>query len=371
MKKTIAITLFVALMSLGIEAQIVLDINAEGFFHDAEYSTGLAKGYTVTGSRLSPSLVFDIHGRGELRVGMNATLFAGLDSLYSLRPALTLVYRPAGWLSFVAGTLIDDNHHQLSAPVVDPSRHIFNYQEDGIQILTNTAIWQSDTWLDWTHYLVPWTPDQELFTMGSRHSLVLLHPSLPHSHQLIVSLPAHFIASHRGGEVKTIDTNTVTTFNEKIGLRLSCSATHSEKNESTLFIDLPLFLYHLEDTELDHGGYAFYPSLSLLFAHKANESTVKINNCLGFWYGDHYFSAYGSPLFWSSNAYSLQHVPPSSSPAVDDVRSILSYTFSIEHGFRNNISAGLKVDALHDLDINKNDFIFSFFLIYNGQFRLK
>lgn len=372
--------------------RFLLDLNAEGFFYDAEYGTPIAKGYTVTGFRLSPSLVYGINERAQLRVGFNATLFAGLDSLFRLRPTMTLVYKPAPWLAFVAGTLLDDNHHQLEAPVIDPARHVFNYQEDGIQIVTNTRLWQSDTWLDWTHYLTPWTPDQELFTMGSKHKLVLLNlakenhrdgneDSSSHdngcSRHLVVSLPVHFMASHRGGEMKTIDTNTVTTFNEKMGLRCEYSLRKNEKSVNLFALELPLYLYHLENTELDHGGHAFYPSIAYIWTRTNNNSQFRLANTLAFWHGDHYFSAYGSPLFWSANAYSVQHFPalfmnPNAEIGfnISDTRNIFTYQLSIEHRFKG-VALGLKVDVLHDVDMGDNDLVFSFFIKNRGMVAIK
>lgn len=366
---------------------LMLEMDAEGFFYDAEYGMPLAKGYTVTGFRLSPSLVYGINEKAQLRVGFNAMLFAGLDSLYMLRPTMTLLYKPASWLTVLAGTLLDDNHHNLPAPVIDPSRHIFNYQEDGIQILTNTKIWKSDTWLDWTHYLTPWTPDQELFTLGSKHEFVLMHIAKGNllnnlkdslfttsgfSRHFIVSFPAHFMASHRGGEVKTIDTNTVTTFNENVGLRFEYSFRNNDKSINVLGLDLPVYFYHLEDTELDNGGKAFYPTFSYCWLRSLVNSKLSILNSFGFWHGNHYFSAFGSPLFWSANAYSRQHFPalflnPNASIGYDikDTRNILTYQLSVEHSFKE-VALGVKVDALHDVDLGYNDFIFSFFIRYNG-----
>lgn len=395
MKKTILAIAFFALFPLLSRSQVsdsnshlTVHVDAEGFFYDAEYGTPFAKGFTVTGFRLSPTLVYDINERAQLRVGFNSILFAGMDSLYLLRPSLSLLYTPVPWLSFVAGTLLDDNHHQLPAPVIDPSRHIFNYQEDGIQILTKTNGWHSDTWLDWTHYLTPWTPDQELFTMGSRHVFNLFHfareyylnnpedslpPFFSHARSFDVTFPAHFMASHRGGEVKTIDTNTVTTFNEKIGFLMEYRFSRKEHIIHSLALDLPIFFYHLEDNELDHGGKALYPTLKYSCTRTdKSEHQLSLSAEVGLWHGDHYFSALGDPLFWSINDYSLQHIPFTVNTQAfnPDIRNLLTYTLSFEHSFKG-IALGLKVDALHDIDLKTNDFIFSFFLRYNGLFKIK
>lgn len=373
---------------------LMLDVDAAGFFYDAEYATPFAKGYTVTGFRFSPALAYGINERALLSAGFNATAFAGLDSLYRLRPTFSLVYAPARWLTLVAGTLYGSLNHRLDAPAYDPSRWIYNYQEDGLQILTNTRGWSSDTWLDWSHYLTPWTADQERFTMGSRHEFALLHwsweyrmknpedslpPFLSHSRHFICSLPTHFIASHRGGEVKTIDTNTVTTFNEKIGLRFEYSYRnhnlkrgHNGESVSLVSLDLPMYFYHLEDNTLDGGGRAFYPTLSYTYVrdNPDNRSATSLCAALGYWHGDHYFSAYGSPQFWSANAYSTLHMPASAALAdASDIRNMLTFGLALGHEFKG-LELGLKADAYYDLDLRKTDFLIGFYMRFRERFIL-
>lgn len=364
---------------------LTLDIDAAGFFFDAEYATPFAKGFSVAGFRLTPALAYGINERAQLRVGFNATAFAGLDSLYRLRPTFTLVYAPARWLTLVAGTIYGSNTHQLASAVYDPSRWIYNYQEDGLQILTKTKGWSSDTWLDWTHYLTPWTPDQERFTMGTSHILRLVSINIEKRvwngcdlykyNQLgwQFNLPMHFIANHRGGEVKTIDTNTVTTFNERVGLQVKYSFSNAFNLSFHSFkLDASLYNYHLEDNTLDHGGKAFYPTLSYEWLHwnQYHLTHFSLRAIAGFWHGDHYFSAFGSPLFWSANAYSALHIPASPSLAnATDIRNILTFTLSAEHEFKG-LNLGLQVDALYDLDLRKTDLLFGFYMRFKEKFLL-
>lgn len=382
---------------------LLLDIDATGFFFDAEYATPMAKGYSVVGFRFSPTLTYGINERAQLRIGIHADLFAGLDSLYKLRPTLSLVYMPSDWLTLVTGTIYGSHSHRLDAPVYDPSRWIYNYQEDGLQILTSTRFWQSDTWLDWSHYLTPWTADQERFTMGSQHVVsffeytkstgyprppccatrIAMHDTMnrdtlvafvgdcfrPEQQSFNIDIPFHFIASHRGGEVKTIDTNTVTTFNERIGVRLQY--TSNKKHTHRFTLDLPFYYYHLEDKDLDNGGKGFYPVLT--YEYKSIERNerkgCRLLASAGWWHGDHYFSAMGSPMFWSVNAYSAQHMPASAATVSADIRNILTFRCAFEHEYKK-LNLGLQFDALYDLDLNKTDLLVGFYMRYNESFRL-
>jgi len=366
---------------------LFLDLEAEGFFFDAEYATPLAKGFSVTGFRLSPTLSYGISERAMLRVGINATVFAGLDSLYRLRPSLSLIYMPADWITLVAGTLMDDGHHRLPSPVVDPARHIYNYQEEGLQITTSTKHWKSDTWLDWTHYLTPWTPDQERFTMGSRHSIMLLHgtnyryrhaqgdtlKSSPSAmRRLTVKLPFHFIASHRGGEVKTIDTNTVTVFNESVGLTLDYNLIQRGNKTHTISLNTPFYFYHLEDDKVDNGGWAFHPTVNyaLNIVGRRLPSVWSFDGMIGLWHGDHYFSAMGSPIYWSSNSYSRQHTYGIPTTYDDDSRNLVTFGIGIGNEFRN-MNMTLRIEGAYDIESHSCDLLFGFYMRYGERFMLR
>lgn len=382
---------------------LTLDIDAASFFYDAEYAMPMAKGYTVTGFRLSPTLTYGINEKAQLRAGFNATMFAGLDSLYRLRPTLSLTYCPTDWLTLVAGTLYGCYHHEVGTPVYDPSRWIYNYQEDGLQILTKTKMWSSDTWLDWSHYLTPWTADQERFTMGSQHVVSFfkytrttgepirpccaerkaVHDTMcidtivafigdcfrPERQSFNIDIPFHFVASHRGGEVKTIDTNTVTTFNERIGVRLQY--TSNKKHTHRFTLDLPFYYYQLEDKDLDNGGKGFYPMLTYEFKSidRNERKGWSLLASAGWWHGDHYFSAYGSPQFWSVNAYSSLHMPANAATVNADMRNMLTFSAAVEHEYRG-LNIGLNVNAYYDTDLKKTDLLFGFYMRFKGRFKL-
>ncbi|MBO4307427.1 MAG: hypothetical protein J5848_03860 [Bacteroidales bacterium] len=361
---------------------LTLELDAAGFFYDVEYQLPMAKGFTVTGFRLTPTLAYGINERAQLRVGMDATMFAGLDSLYRFRPTFSLLYMPAPWMQIVAGTLIGSQHHLIGNAVYDPSRWIYNYREDGLQITTATNIWESDTWLDWNHYLWPWTADQERFTMGTRHQFDILKFSKEsygehvtfeekYSQLGLVSIPFHFIACHRGGEVKTIDTNTVTTFNESVALRFDYIFSNTDKSNSNhIRLDFPILFYHLEDKSLDNSGRSFHPTIGYEFAHidRDEGKGISIKAIAGYWYGEHYFSTMGNPTFWSINNYSALHMATGANQTSGaDIRKMLTLNIALEHEFKG-LNLGLNVLAYHDIILGKNNFIFAFYMRYRGKF---
>ena len=349
-----------------------LDFDISTFFFDAEYSTPLAKGFTATGMRLSPALRYNINERAHLRLGLCATVMAGLDSLHAVRPIIQISYSPTRWLTLVGGTLHGGLSHDLGAPAYDPSRWVFDQEEEGLQILTDTRWWKSDTWVDWEHYLRPWTPDQERFTMGSQHIISILKDSEHHTFSL--GMPLHFLASHRGGEWKTIDTNTVTTFNERVGLRATLSPhPRASGFGNWLSLDASAYFYHLEDTELDNGGWGLYPTLSYEARwmndaqrddHGDKERWTSLHATVGLWHGNHYFSALGSPLFWSATPYALLHTPTTSA-LPGEVRDLLTLRLALEHEY-HRLSLGLQTDLIYDLSMRQTDLQVGFFMRFRN-----
>lgn len=365
---------------------LALEVDANAFFLDSERQMNQVKGYTVTGFRLSPTLTYGINERAQLRIGLNATAFAGLDSLYRLRPTFSLVYAPTRWLTLIGGTICGSHTHQLAPIVYDPARWIFNYQEDGLQILTDTKIWRSDTWLDWTRYLTPWTPDQERFTMGTSHTLLLFNNVKEYTVRDFesgeindlkikgwrIELPVHFIACHRGGEVKTIDTNTVTVFNERVGLRF---ARHFSRNPrrslNKLALDISVYQYHLEDRNVDRPGQAFNPTLSYEWLHfsKYQQPDWNLRAVAGFVHSNNYFSALGDPAYWNFSPYSALHIPNAKIPENSWLNNYFTFGLSAAHEFKG-LDLGLQFNVINDLDVHDTDLFIGFFMRFNERFIL-
>jgi len=365
-----------------------LDLDATGFFYDVENNLPFAKGYTATGIRLSPTLLYGLNDRTQLRAGVNATMLAGCDSLHELRPIISITYSPCKQLTLVAGSLYGNLAHRLDGPLYDPQRWVYHHLEEGIQILTDAGKWRSDTWIDWWHYLVPNTPDQEYFTFGTDHTLNLFHhrnnshlsdisysetgsdtvanrAGLPnHGAGWDIDLPATFMAHHRGGELKTIDTTTLTHFQERVGLRVSRTLMHNRKTHFATqqwTLDVPIYVSHFSNHS--SNGYALYPNLIYTMQHERDSRRRQLTIRGGYWYGDGYLSYFGLPEFQSTAPLA---------PTVDATRrNMLTFALVLEHGYHHNSTQiGISAQCYYDLDFRQLDVTFGLYLKGNKRFRL-
>ena len=353
---------------------LYLDIDATGFFYNVENQLPFAKGYTAPGIRFSPTLIYGLNDRTLLRAGVNATLIAGCDSIHELRPILSLTYMPSQHLTLVAGTLYGSTDHRLDMPLYDPQRWIYHRLEEGIQIVTRYNHWRSDTWVDWWHYLVPNTADQEYFTFGSDHTFNIFSSKTNTFNQIIyppdtadptwaylqssgwtLNIPATFLAHHRGGELKTIDTTTLTHFNERIGLRCGHRVArqyvdHSYSRQWSL--DVPVYFFHLSTHSAN--GYAFYPSTTFEWQHQRGFQELLILAQCGYWHGNGYQSYFGLPSFNSTALLA---------PTADArVRNMITFGLSAEHTYRQNTQVGLSAQLFYDLAFKQLDFTIGLYL---------
>lgn len=313
---------------------LFLDINAITFMRNAEFDMRYSKGFTVIGFRFAPNLRYIINERSSIRAGFTTTGIAGSSGLRDIEPILTIDYKPAPWIQLTFGTLYGSLTHNLGEPLYDINRWIYHYKEDGIQIITQKGIWESDTWLSWENFLEPWTADQEHFILGSRHSIRLCDIGENGS----LFMPIAFIGEHKGGSYTTLDTCIESIFNEMSGFTY-----RHNFNNSTLTIDLPVFFYQNISPEPHTAfveGWGVHPKAGIDIKMPGSKLTAQ----LGYWYGYQYLSHTGSILFQSVSNFDPWHIRP--------YRHMVTLTTNFQHEFKRLM---LAADAQFYYDADQRD----------------
>lgn len=337
-----------------------LDIDANAYLRDAEYFLPYTKGYTIAGFRISPTLRYHINDRVAIRGGAMMTSVADVDGRFQIRPILSFDYQACSWLRMVMGTLYGSNNHHLGEPLYDRERWFYDYKEDGLQILTKTAHWESDTWLNWEQFLEPWTAEQERFTLGTRHNLQLLETH--NSNYLMMT--ASFVGSHRGGQFSTLDTCIETLFNENVGLRWETRCLDG----SFIALNAPVYFFQNMSPEGERytpftNGWGVHPNLQIqdnnLFASKKSQSKLYLQ--LGYWYGDSYISPRGSYLFQSVS----WHNPDFS----QKIRHLFTSDIAFEHEYKDFI-LNLNAQFYYDPDHKSLDLAIGVLMHWKGGFRI-
>lgn len=349
-----------------------LNLGATALFRDAEYFLPFTKGYTLSGFRVSPTLQYH-QGCLAFEGGALLTAVAGTDGLYKAEPVLTISYRPSDWLTLNMGTLKGGNllsnaQHEVGEPMLDYERWFLHPKEDGVQILTECSSkngqcrWASDTWVDWEHFFLPSTPDQERFTLGMTQ----------HLEYSGLALNAAFMGSHRGGQFSTLDTCIETLFNERLGLEMQwwwgdgkmSNNALSHKNFLVVYADAYFFQNASPTAYTAYTvGRGLYPHIDYRHAFDSQGRRVMAVD-VGYWHGDQYLSARGSWLYQSAS----WHDPTYGQP----LRHMLTASVALLCKSKNSpLNLDLNAQLYHDLDLHCTDFAFSLILHFQASHRMK
>lgn len=317
--KQIAMTLMAAMLLTQAVAQtdtywqtdstatpLTLDIEATTFFRDAEYFLPYTKGYTASGFRLTPQVRYQVDPQVFVAGGVRMTGIAGTEGLAEVRPVLTIGYAPVRWMEIRMGTLEGSLKHGLSEPMYDRERWIYDYQEDGVQIRTKIKDWESDTWVNWEHLLMPWTPDQERFTLGSvwKCPVLTIKEGQEEGMRKIawVEVPLAFVGSHRGGQFSTLDTCIETLMNESVGVRAGWNRNRRHRIEG----EMEWFFFQNQSPKNERytpfsEGSAIYPRASYEYRGSKGKSGrwPDLGVTVGYYRGHQYIAPRGSYLFQS------------------------------------------------------------------------
>lgn len=216
--------------------QRVLSLCVEGltFFHDNEYDSPVAKGYSLPGARLLSALSYQPLSRVRLSLGACALLFNGANkypnyayhdigtwkgSQYQSGLHLLPFLRAQAdfqKISLVMGNIYGAQYHRLIEPMFNPEQQISTDPEMGFQLLLKRRYIHLDTWINWQSYIFKMDTHQEAFTVGTNATLRWWekHPFIRWT------LPLQFLIQHRGGEQDTIASGVETLCNASVGLRM-------------------------------------------------------------------------------------------------------------------------------------------------------
>lgn len=283
----------------------LLDIDATTYFRDAEYLSPFCTGSTYPGFRLTPTLLYQPDSQFTIQAGIMLNCIAGVHGIYQWAPTLSIQYRPTPWISLAVGSFSTSSHH-LESPLISSERWFTTPTEGGFRLTTGLERWQSETWLDWEHFLVPWTEDQEIFNAGTVHQLTLFHSHT--DNQLF--LQGAYLVRHHGGELTTLDTIVETIYNQMFSLNLR----HTLEPSDTILIKLPIYFFQnpLDGIRSTHyqDGWGIHPQITLTtpLSTKNNWSLV---STLGFWRGHQWEAPLGDYLFQSVSMYRPDAFDPS------------------------------------------------------------
>jgi hypothetical protein len=332
--------------------KLFLNINNANFFNNNEFFGDFVDGYTLIGFHLTPELVYFPTKRVKLKAGAHLLKYYGLERFSSVIPVFSFQFALTPSLTMVFGSLHGTVNHKLIEPVYEFERFFVKNHEGGIQFLLKTGFLESDTWLNWEKFIIEGDPFQEEFTIGTSNIAKLTQDGA----KIGLSIPFQMIASHKGGQITSIDGNLETIVNSATGIVVSKNFS----NNGFKFIELSNYFLSYHDfshvkTLPYSNGWANYTNLiaewrSLTFG-------------VGYWYADKYITKRGRPVF--------QTVSIKDPLYFEETRQLITSKIMLNKKFGKEVGLGLRFETYYDLLNQKLDYTFGLHIIYNQRFFLK
>ncbi len=323
--------------------QVVL--RNHNFFKNNEYFNDYVYSYTLLGAFVAPELVYSISNKLIISGGFYAQKYSGKNDLNKIKPLYRVVYCPISEFSITMGNIKGGAEHHLTEEIYCADRHIIDNNEEGLQFMYSKGSWFADLWLNWDQTAFPNDRKQEQLQLGFSGEFPLLSKK-----KTVFTGVGQFLWAHNGGQdlAVTYDVRTIGSvagglryrqnFYSKIPAGIGAECMYVACRDLSPFLKLPY-----------SQGYGVHSKVSAYFSYFSLD--------LAHWYGYHYFSAFGEPLF--------QSVSQKWGSALAPERNV----FTIKAAFTKEVADGLKIvvhyGGFWGKDIERFDYFYGMHLIIN------
>ena len=286
------------------KGELRIELDNISFFRDNEFSTSTMDGYTLPGLWLQPKLVFYPLDNLKLEAGVHMLRYWGADR-YPNMAYRDIAYWKGGkqkgihvlpyfraqvalseHVDIVLGNLYGGANHQLIDPLYCPELNMTADPEAGLQFLYHSRPFDLDVWVNWESFIFRDDTHQEAFVVGLSSRLKLNDEEAPFHFYL----PLQGVIQHRGGEIDTINTNSVQTLmNGALGAGMRWNINHSVFRKAQFEVDA-LGYYQQAGTLWP------FESGAGMYAH-ASVGIYDFRVKAGYFLGHNFISMMGYPFF--------------------------------------------------------------------------
>jgi hypothetical protein len=323
------------------------------FAKNNEYNGEFVKGATYFGYLATPKLIYYPTSNFRIEAGVRLQKYSGLSNFSETEPVFSLHYQANEKLSFILGSLNQEDNHHLHEAIFEPERFFTDKGENGIQALYKSNFLRADAWINWEQFIFQDDPLQEFFTFGLTADMRLNNSDSQYS----LSIPLQVLFVHRGGEIDSSDGDKQTVRNIAAGISL-------KKDLSGSFLksyELEALVFDFNDDSFTNEfGSSNGKAIHLRAGVKTEYSDLKI----GYWSGDKFNSARGSALFQSMSVFDNSYVR--------EKRDLFTAKYRIHKSIAKGILVGGQVDAYFDTNSTGDlSYATSVYVKINTDFFLK
>ncbi|RPD50005.1 hypothetical protein DNI29_04200 [Hymenobacter sediminis] len=328
-----------------------ISLNAFTFFKDNEYFNSIVEGYTLFGTQLNPQLVYYPTANLRLEGGVFLWKDFGTARLRQVRPTFRATYAK-GAHTIVLGNIQPHLYHGYIEPLFNFERVISRPLEEGLQYRYNSGRVGLDVWVDWQRQQYRYSNYQEEIAGGLSGSVRLTGNNSP----VTLFLPLQFTATHRGGQIDTINRPLQTLFNGATGLE----ARYQLPNKRTA---LRLQAYGVGFYDKSFTYELPYKRGAALYLNGTVETRL-LDVMLSYWQGQRYLSPLGGDLYQSASrsVTSPDYRQPN--------RQLLFVRLMRDFSLGEAAAITVRVEPVHDFKENITDFSFGVYLNFRQEWLL-
>ena len=270
--------------------ELRLSLNAFTFFKDNEYFNKIIEGYTLYGTQLNPQLVYYPAQSLRLEGGVFLWKDFGNPVLQQVRPTFRATWTH-GKQQIILGNIRPHLYHNYIEPMFNFERVMLNPLEEGIQVRYQGDRLFVDQWVDWQRQQYRYSNYQEEVAGGVSSSYRIS----PNGSRWHVAVPFQFTATHRGGQIDTLDRPLRTSFNEAFGLE----ARYQLGGRNVQAARFNGYVLGFQNYSFSSGQFPFKYGRAL-YLNGTLESRY-VNVMVSYWQGSRFVSPLGGDLYQSAS----------------------------------------------------------------------
>lgn len=353
------------------KGELSIEIDNLTFFKNNEYDGDILKGYTLPGFWLNGKVTYQPLENIKLEAGVHTLYYYGTKRYPSYAYQDIAKWNPDSYQSgirilpfflahlvlsphfdLVLGNIYGGVNHQLIAPLYNQELSLTADPEMGVQLLYKSKVFDADIWVNWESFIFQKDTHQEAFTFGLSSRIKYNHPQS----NVHFYTPIQLLAQHRGGEIDTIQTNSVhTLMNAAVGIGMEwktdfrwLTKVSAELNAMGYYQQAGT-LWPLDD------GYAWHAALA------ADLRNFRIKG--GYWKGKDFISLFGIPYYGVASTVNPEQVYKNPST----LYAGWEYTYT----FGKSYAIGADMDFYKSNATDKTTFSIGVYLRINPSFLLK
>lgn len=341
-----------AQLDSSLDNTISFRIENSNFLKNNEYFNDIIQGYTLIGWFVNPKIVYYPSKSAKIEAGVHFLKYSGIDSFTRVLPTLSFQYKINESIDVILGTLYGSTNHNMIEPLFRYEYFFTDNIENGLQFLFNTKRYQGDVWINWQEFIFKGDDKQEIFTMGISNRFFINNKESQHQ----FSIPLQILFVHQGGQINETSKKLITHNNDAVGLSYTCNFKGGFFNK----VGAEQYYLIYKDMSSDYQfpyiiGYGLY---SMIFA-QANDFHARAS----WWYGDHYISLRGHPIFQSKSTYYTNHY--------EKQRALVTGRLMYEKEAIKGLNIGAGLEMYFDLYNYYTDYWYMFYINFNRDFFIK